>query len=72
MFGFLGGLFDFLYFIGYICVEYFSEKYYNLKVLSNLYQVEQSTMNPTSKIFNEKSDISIEPKMTKTTFSRLK
>ena len=72
MFGYLGGLFDFLYFVGFIWVEWFNEKYYNLRILTKLYQVEQSTMSPMTKLFNEKSDVSIMPKMSNASFTRLK
>ena len=62
LFGYLGGLFDFLYFIGYIWVRYFNDKYYIYTMLTKLYQVEQSTMRPTNKLFNDNVDVSIAPK----------
>ena len=67
MFGYLGGLFDFLYFIGYICVGYFNETYYNHTLFTKLYQVEQQTMIPNSKLFDEKPDVAIAPKVIVTT-----
>ena len=39
MFGFLGGLFDFMLFVGLIFVNYFSDKMYHNSVFANLYQV---------------------------------
>ena len=62
MFGYLGGLFDFWYFIGFLFVQYFSEKYFKYQLLSSLYQIESSTMSPTTKPFGRKLDISIAPK----------
>ena len=53
MFGFLGGLFDAWYFIGYIFVGYFNDKYYKQTILSKLYQVEQSDM--TNEDLNKKN-----------------
>ena len=50
MFGFLGGLFDAWYFIGFIFVGCFNDKYYKQTILSKLYQVEQTHMT------NEDSD----------------
>ena len=53
MFGYLGGLFDFLYFAGYLFVGYFNNKKYMLKILSKLYQVEKSHESPD--LINEKT-----------------
>ena len=44
MFGYLGGLFDFAYYVGYLLVGYFNEKQLNHTILSKLYQVYQPTM----------------------------
>ena len=40
MFGFLGGLFDFLLFIGYIFISNFQDKYFQNEIISKIYQVE--------------------------------
>ena len=62
MFGYLGGLFDFWYFIGFVLVQYFNEKYFKYQLLSSLYQIESDTMSPTTKLLGKKLDISIVPK----------
>ena len=49
MFGFLGGLFDFLFFAGYFFVNYFSDKLFHNSILSNLYQVQSQDNNRMSK-----------------------
>ena len=63
MFGYLGGLFDFWYFIGYLLVEYFNDNYFKHKLLSSLYQIESNTMISTTKLFDKKLDISVAPKI---------
>ena len=71
MFGYLGGLFDFCYFIGYLLVWYSNDKYFKYKLLSSLYQVESNTMSPTTKIFDRKLDVSIAPKTISTVSNSL-
>ena len=39
MFGFLGGLFDFMYFFGLISIQFFTENMYFNSVFSRLYQI---------------------------------
>ena len=62
MFGYLGGLFDFLFFAGYLSVNFINEKYLNLTLLSNLYQVEKSSDEVEEGVFSWIKDISIGPK----------
>ena len=45
MFGFLGGLFDFVLFIGLIFVNYFTDKMYHNSVFANLYQGKSQDVN---------------------------
>lgn len=40
MFGFLGGIYDFMYFCGYICIFFFQNRLFNYAIFSNLYHVE--------------------------------
>ena len=61
MFGYLGGLFDFLYFVGYIFVGYFNNRHYMHKLLSKLYQIEKS--QDSHDLINDKTlEKSIHPK----------
>ena len=41
MFGYIGGLYDFLFFFGYIFVSGFQNKLYNHEIISKLYQIEK-------------------------------
>ena len=61
MFGFLGGLFDAWYFIGYIFVAYFNDKHYKQTILSKLYQVEQANMTNEDS-YKKNSNKVIKPK----------
>lgn len=45
MFGFLGGLFDFIFFLGLFFVGYVSDKMYHNSVFANLYQVKCQNAN---------------------------
>ena len=40
MFGFLGGLYDFLYFCGYFCIAFFQTRLFDYTVFSGLYHLE--------------------------------
>ena len=62
MFGFLGGIFDFCFFLGYLFVHHFNDKYFKLTMLTKLYQVEQTHMRPDSKLSTEFHNPSIMPK----------
>ena len=64
MFGYLGGLFDFWYFVGYLLTWYLTDKYFKYKLLSSLYHVESSNMSGTTTSFDKKLDVSIAPKTT--------
>ena len=46
MFGFLGGLFDFLFFGGFIFIQFFTENSYLNSVFSKLYQVKVDNYTP--------------------------
>ena len=54
MFGYLGGLFDFAYFMGYLIVCYFNEKYLYHTIFSKLYQINQPTMMDNSRAANNR------------------
>ena len=63
MFGYLGGLYDFLVFIGYLFVGYFQVRMFNCSLMSNLYNLntknksdEESTK--TNKILDESDSVS--------------
>ena len=45
MFGFLGGLFDFMYFTGFLFINFFTKNIYFNDILSKLYQVQEHKDN---------------------------
>ena len=56
MFGFLGGLFDFMYFIGYFWTQYFSNTLFFNNIFSKIYQVEVSQENDRKDVTITKMD----------------
>ena len=70
MFGFLGGLFDFMFFLGLYFVDYFSDKMYHNSIFAKLYQVksQDDDFGYESKRFD---DFQNSPKLSKSGSFRL-